>query len=188
DVLRSLGGGRLPQGKHAVREELLRVRCCMPRPDTRDLRVPGGHHAVWHRHQPDVLPGRNCVTPRMPATVEQHGGRTLRQLCNQRTESQREHRSGRLGRLTGASSAYNPTAAPPLVSDQVLPCSTSMSWGRPSMRSAMMLRSTWDVPPPTVRAGLKRKPVTHSSHSGPRLSLASMPLAPSRSLAKPNTL
>src|SRR5205823_13655144 len=78
-------------------------------------------------------------------------------------------------------------ARPPFVSDHVLPVSTSMSWGRPRMRSAMMLRSTCDVPPPTVRAGLKRKPVTHSSHSGSTLSLASIPLAPSRSLASPNT-
>ena len=42
------------------------------------------------------------------------------------------------------------------LSRQVLPVSTSMSWGRPSTRSAMMLRCTSPVPPPMVSAGANR--------------------------------
>ena len=37
-------------------------------------------------------------------------------------------------------------------SDQLRPCCTSTSWGRPSTRSATMLRCTWPVPPPIVKA------------------------------------
>ena len=56
------------------------------------------------------------------------------------------------------------TDPPPLTitarrdSDQVWPCSTSTSCGRPRTRSATMLRCTSPVPPPTVSAGLNRKP------------------------------
>src|SRR5205814_4237428 len=45
-----------------------------------------------------------------------------------------------------------------LASDQLSPASTSMSCGRPSTRSAMMLRCTSDVPPPMVNAGANKKP------------------------------
>ena len=44
----------------------------------------------------------------------------------------------------------------PRDSAQVWPCSTLMSRGRPSTCSAMMLRWTANVPPPTVRAGENR--------------------------------
>ena len=70
---------------------------------------------------------------------------------------------------------------------QVRPASTSVSWGRPRMRSAMMLRSTSAVPPPTVSAGLNRNPAAHGSHAGSRSPTASMPSAPIMSLASLNT-
>ena len=51
----------------------------------------------------------------------------------------------------------------------------------------MMLRSTSDVPPPTVRAGLNRKPSAHWRQRSSTPSPSSMPLAPRRSLASPKT-
>ena len=51
-----------------------------------------------------------------------------------------------------------PTPASRRASAQPLPCSTSMSCGRPSARSPRMLRCTSPVPPPIVSAAENRNP------------------------------
>ena len=83
------------------------------------------------------------------------GGFTLRALRSLPSVSHEPPRSSSTRRPW-----WSPRAAEAQrrLSLQVWPCSTSVSWGRPSTRSATMLRCTSPVPPPTVSAGENRKP------------------------------